>query len=148
VVWDDPPAWTRLEPANPARLTNYLVRRAPSDREDAEVGVFYFGPNEGGDPESNLERWLSQFTEAKRPHRQNRVVNGMPQTIAEIEGTYASGMPGGPPGPSKPGFRLEGAIVQTPSGLYFFKMTGPRATVLAARSAFFTMLDSVRKKEP
>jgi hypothetical protein len=146
IAWDDPGAWTRLAPSNPARLANYLIRRAGGDSEDAEVSVFYFGPDEGGDPEDNLDRWLHQFTEAKKPRRFTRKVNGMRQTVAEIEGTFVSGMPGGPPGPTKPGFRLHGAIVETPVGLYFFKMTGPRTTVLGARSAFMTMLDSVRKK--
>jgi hypothetical protein len=39
---------------------------------------------------------------------------------------------------------LLGAIVETPRGPWFFKMTGARATVEAARPAFDALLDSAR----
>ncbi|HVZ35201.1 MAG TPA: hypothetical protein VG963_22400, partial [Polyangiaceae bacterium] len=42
---------------------------------------------------------------------------------------------------------LLGAIVVPPSGgEYFFKMTGPSATVKAAKGPFYRMLDSVRQE--
>jgi hypothetical protein len=43
----------------------------------------------------------------------------------------------------KPNFRMIAAVVETPAGSYFFKLTGPNRTVEAARSAYVTLLDSV-----
>jgi hypothetical protein len=45
-----------------------------------------------------------------------------------------------------PGSRLIGAIVQAPSGLWFFKLTGPDKTVSAAAAALDKMVDSARPK--
>ena len=41
-------------------------------------------------------------------------------------------------------YGLLGAIVSSPGGSYFFKLTGPKATVKAARPKFYEFLDSVK----
>jgi hypothetical protein len=51
------------------------------------------------------------------------------------------GQKGAPP--PKVGQGMLGAIVESPSGLWFFKLTGPEATVKAARASFDAMLSSV-----
>jgi hypothetical protein len=45
----------------------------------------------------------------------------------------------------KPGYRIAGAIVEAPQGSVFFKLTGPAATVQAAKPAFDKMLQSVKR---
>jgi hypothetical protein len=52
-------------------------------------------------------------------------------------------MPGQPSKP-KAGYALIGAIVDAPTGAYFFKLTGPKATVAAARERFYQFLDTVK----
>jgi hypothetical protein len=37
-----------------------------------------------------------------------------------------------------------GAVVESPGGMWFFKLTGPDATVKAARSSFSWMIDSLK----
>jgi hypothetical protein len=147
IVWTDPPGWGKLPPSSPMRKATYKVPAAPKDAEEGEVAVFYFR-GEGGATEANIQRWINQFSDAKPADtkRSQRTVNGMNQTIVEVEGTYSGGMPGMQPGSAtpKPQFRLIGAVVETPAGPYFFKLTGPKKTVEAARGAFFTMLDSVK----
>ena len=44
---------------------------------------------------------------------------------------------------SKKGWRMTAAIVESPKGMYFFKLTGPDPTVKAARAAFDAMLDTL-----
>jgi hypothetical protein len=64
-----------------------------------------------------------------------------------VEGTYLN--PGGGMMTSqgkKPGYRLLGAIVEAPQGRVFFKMTGPAATVAAARAAFDGLVASIVKE--
>ena len=144
-TWVDPPGWKRV-PGSPVRQATYQVPRAKGDHEDGELGVFYFGPGESGGIEKNVERWIRQFSDVKpdQVKRQDRNANGLRQHTVEIDsGTFSSGMPGGPTKP-KPGFALLDAIVEAPSGNYFFKLTGPSATVKAARDTFFGLLDSVK----
>jgi hypothetical protein len=146
LVWKDPAGWQRAASGSAMRKATYKVPRLAKDPEDVEVAVFYFGANQGGGTEANIQRWISQFSDAKPSDvkRTVRTVAGMQQTIVEIEGTYASGMPGGEATP-KGRFRLLGAVVESPGGSYFFKMTGPKDSVAAARDAFYGMLDSVRQ---
>ena len=42
----------------------------------------------------------------------------------------------------RPGLRLLGAIVESPEGLVFFKLTGPAATVGAAQADFEALVAS------
>jgi hypothetical protein len=69
----------------------------------------------------------------------------MGQHIVEIpDGTYTNSMAmHGPKTPQK-NFALLGAVVDAPTGKYFFKLTGPAKTVKAAKDTFFKMLDTVK----
>jgi hypothetical protein len=146
VAWADPIGWQRLAPSNSMRKATYKIPAQPKDPEDAEMAVFYFGRSEGGSTEANIQRWVAQFSDAKPGDvkRTERTANGLKQTLVELEGTYTgSGMPGSPT-TAKSGYRLLGAVVETPVGSYFFKMTGPKKTMEAAHGACLTMLDSVK----
>lgn len=146
VTWEDPAGWQRVSLNNPMRKATYRVPRAQGDSEDGELAVFYFGPGQGGTIDANVDRWVKQFSgiDADDVKRADRSANGLRQHTVEIEkGTFASGMPGGPTRP-KEGYGLLGGIVVAPSGPYFFKLTGPSATVKAAREAFYALLDSVK----
>lgn len=128
------------------RLATYRVPKASGDAEDGELAVFYFGPGQGGDVGANLDRWKRQFSDVKKDdvRQTERTVNGLPAHVLEIErGIFASGMPGQPTTANK-GYALIGAIVETPAGSYFFKLTAPEKTVKSARAEFFSMLDSVK----
>jgi hypothetical protein len=151
ITWVDPQGLRRVPPKNAMRKASYEVPHAAGDTEDGELAVFYFGPGLGGGIEQNVARWVKQFSgiqpgDVKRADRQ---ANGLREHTVEIaRGTFESGMPGiGSSGPKKD-YALEGAIVEAPSGAYFFKMTGPAKTVAAARAAFLQLLDSVRPAEP
>ena len=63
--------------------------------------------------------------------------------LAIDHGTFASGMPG-EPAKQNPGYGLLGAIVETPAGNYFFKLTGPMKTVKSAEQTFLKLLDSIK----
>ena len=128
------------------RKASYEVPHAPADIEDGELAVFYFGPGQGGSIDANVDRWVKQFSDVTPADvkRADREQHGLRQHTVEIaSGTFESGMPGGSGGPKKR-YGLVGAIVEAPSGAYFFKMTGPSKTVAAAHAAFYQLLDSVR----
>lgn len=145
ITWLDPPGLRRVPPKNAMRKASYEVPRAAGDAEDGELAVFYFGPGQGGGIDANVDRWVKQFSDLKPGDvkRADREANGLREHTVEIQsGTFNSGM-GGPSVPKKD-YALEGAIVEAPSGAYFFKMTGPAHTIAAARGAFLQLLDSVR----
>lgn len=129
------------------RKATYTVPRAPGDKEDADLGVFYFGPGQGGGIEANVERWVKQFkgTKPEQVKRADRDVKGITAHTVEIEsGSYDSAPMGGGSAKPKDNYALLGAIVEAPSGAYFFKLVGPKATVAKAKKPFYEMLDSVK----
>jgi hypothetical protein len=145
IAWTDPAGWQRLPPTSMRKAT-YKIPAVSKDAEEAELAVFYFGAKEGGSTEANIQRWVSQFPDVPpgEVHRTERSSNGMKQTIVEVEGTYSgSGMPNTASGP-KANYRMAAAVVETPLGNYFFKLTGPKNTVQASRDAYLAMLNSVR----
>lgn len=146
ITWLDPPSFKRVPPSNAMRKASYVVPRASGDSEDGELTVFYFGPGQGGSIDANVDRWVGQFGDAKPGdvRRADREANGLRQHTVELDsGTFSSGMPGGSTKP-KGNYGLVGGIVETPSGAYFFKLTGPTGTVKQAKPEFYKLLDSIK----
>jgi hypothetical protein len=111
--------------------------------------VVTFGASQGGSVGDNIQRWVRQFDSLDdEPRRQDRKVDGMAVTRMDLAGVYRPmRMPGAAAGPATfPGSRLIGAIVQAPSGLWFFKLTGPDKTVAAASGELDKMVTSFRQK--
>ncbi|HEY4013173.1 MAG TPA: hypothetical protein VGM06_07535 [Polyangiaceae bacterium] len=151
LLWDDPKDFVRSAPKSPARMAEYVVPRAGADAEDAEVTVMTFGPRQGGTVDDNVKRWMDQFQPAlPTPRRMTRDINGMHVTFVEVAGTFAGNMMPNRQNlvapQSKAGWRLIGAIVESPSGLWFFKMTGPDLTVRGGAREFEDMVRSVRPR--
>jgi hypothetical protein len=145
--WDDPPRWKRGPVSSPMRVAEYVVPSAARDSADAECTVITFGSNQGGGVENNVDRWVRQFNPLSgAPSKATRQVGGMNVTRVEVAGSYhPMAMPGGPSGASTlPDARLVGAIVEAPSGLWFFKLTGPDNAVKAAAAEFDAMIGSLR----
>jgi hypothetical protein len=146
LTWTLPPGWT-LQPERSMRVATYSIPAAPGEAPEAECAVFYFGANQGGGVDANIERWIGQFQPATDSKRSAETVNGLAVTRVEVSGTYTS-----PAGPmmqsqgSKPDWRLLGAIVAGPQGAVFFKLTGPAKSVTAARAGFDALIGTTRKE--
>jgi len=129
------------------RAVEYRVPKTGGDAEDGECFVITFGQGQGGSVDDNIDRWVKQLEPTSSAvERAKRTVNGMNVTRVEVSGTYTPmAMPGMPPtGGPKQGWRLVGDIVEAPSGLWFFKMTGPDATMKAAGKELDGLIDTVR----
>jgi hypothetical protein len=143
----DPPEWKRAERSSMMRKATYSVPHAPGDKEDGDLGVFYFGPGQGGGIDANIDRWVKQFKgmTVEQAKRADRTIGGLVAHTIEIEsGTYDPGPMGGGKGGPKDNYALVGAIVEAPSGSYFFKLVGPKATVVKAKKTFYKMIDSIK----
>lgn len=146
VQWSYPGTWTR-DAGRPMRIVTYTIPAAQGDPEAGECGVFYFGEQQGGDIDGNIQRWGAQFEGATQAEKTTLTVDGLNVTTARIEGTFLA--PGGPMMQSqgkKENYRLLGAIIEAPGGMVFFKCTGPNATIQSAVPAFNAMVQSVRKQ--
>ncbi len=148
--WTDPSSWRRGTPSSTMRRAQYVIPGA-SPNSDGELTVFWFGAGQGGSIESNLTRWYGQFEQPDgRPSsavatRESRTSHGLTVTVTRVEGRFAAGsmgMPGAAPTAPRDGYALLAAIVETPNGPWFFKMTGPRATVTSAGAAFDELVSS------
>ncbi len=124
--------------------------RVPGPAGDGECAVFYFGPGQGGDPESNVLRWADQFGQPDGGSsrdaliRRELVVEGIPVIVAEVRGTYSGGMTGTGPQTPRPDSMLFGAVAMGPDANWFFKLTGPEETIEGQREQFMSLVESLR----
>ena len=87
LTWTVPAAWVEEAPANAMRKAQYRVGG------DATCVVYYFGPGEGGDAQSNAARWADQFerpdgSSAREAMSFERFeVADVPVTLVEVTGT-------------------------------------------------------------
>ncbi len=135
-----PEGWKSTVPSSSMRTAEYLL---PGEGgADASLVVFYFGPDQGGSVEANIDRWYGQFTQPdgastkERSRRTEKSVGNLKVTLVDITGTYTGGgMGGGSPAPM-PGYRMLGAIIVAPRGPFFYKLVGPAATVANWTASF------------
>ena len=139
--WSVPAGWRTMPNPSSMRIATYAVPHAAGDAADADVSV----TRAGGDVSANIARWGTQFEGAGEPKLKTQTVHGLEVTVVELEGTYGSAMSADTK--PRPGWALLGAIVRTRGQPYFFKMTGPAATVHGARAAFTSLVDSVHPAE-
>lgn len=112
-------------------------------KNKAEVIFFHFGEGDAGGVKANVDRWLGQFQEPREKINakvDEAKVKNRKVTYVQAEGTYMSGMPGGPK-TAQPNSMLLGAILESPQGSVFVRMTGPAELVKASRDEFRKMVE-------
>jgi hypothetical protein len=149
--FDAPKEWASRTPASSMRIAEFTLPRAAKDAEDAELAIFFFG-GQGGSVQANIDRWIGQM--AQPDGRASREVattttlktrSGMKVSLVDVTGTYVAEMkPGSSERLNKPGFRLRAAVVETPRGPYFVKLTGPAATIARWDKTFVDFLSGLR----
>ena len=81
--------------------------------------------------------------------RKTQTINGLNVTMVDVSGTYVAEVrPGAAEHYNKPGFRLRAAVVETPRGPYYIKLTGPAKTVAAADADYMALLTSLKASAP
>lgn len=136
-----PTEWTWVEVSSPMRKAQLKVPGAKPE-EFADITFFHFGAGSGGDIQSNAQRWIAQFKGAEGAGKIDvQEINGAKVTLVTTEGTFSSGMPGGPTTPLE-NQALLGAIIEHGDGNVFVKMTGPAALVKESRQKFLAFLAS------
>ena len=142
--------WKPVTTTSSMRVAQFAIPRAAGDPQDAEIVVYYFGGT-GGTIEANIERWVGQMQQPDgKPssgvaQRSKRTINGLAVTLVDVSGTYIAEMtPGSAERHNSPNFRLRAAVVETPNGPYFVKLTGPAKTIAAADKSFEQFIASLK----
>ena len=151
LTWSVPDTWRRGA-ERPMRAATYEIGPTAGDPEPAECAVYYFGKEQGGGVQDNVDGWIGQFEQPDGgPSKEiaitdTREIAQMKVTTVEVPGTYTGSMgPMSGGGVAKENFRMLAAIVEGPEGAVFFKLTGPEATVTASRSAFDRLISSIMR---
>jgi hypothetical protein len=133
LAWQAPTQWTS-KPAGAMRKATYTV---PGDGGDAELSVTAFPGDVGGEL-MNVNRWRGQLAlpplaAADLDGSVSRVESsGLKLTVVELA---SAGDPNGK--------AMMGAIVPVGGSTWFFKLTGPGASVRSAKPAFLEFLHTV-----
>ena len=141
-----PASWEWVEVFVPMRKAQLKVTDSKT-KNFADVIFFYFGPGDGGGVKANVNRWFGQFKEPRdkiKAKTEETTIGNHKVTYVEAEGTYQSGMPGGTMTP-KPNYALTGAIIESPKGSVFVRMTGPQGLVKASSAEFKKMIEVALK---
>ena len=142
IGWVKPDAWEKVDHPSTMRKATFKIPKVEGDTEDAEMSVTQVG----GGIEANIERWEGQFEGSPDAKTEKKTIADWEVTIVSIEGTFKSGGPMmGGSGEPQENWALLAAIVNTEPA-HFFKMTGPKKTVNAARGDFDSFVASFGKK--
>jgi len=152
LVFTGQDGWRQHEPTSRMRVVSYTLPAAEGD-EDAELVVYYFGPDQGGSVEANLDRWYGQFEQPgggstkEAAEREEREVNGMTVHVVDVGGTYvAETRPGSGRRVNEPGHRMLAAVVVAPGGSHFVKLIGPEDTVERWAESFDAFLEAMQQE--
>lgn len=143
IDYDLPAGWASEQPSSGMRLAQASI---PGPGGPGQLVVFYFGPGGGGSVEANIERWVGQVEPApgEQPERETFEANGFRVTAVDLSGTLLpTGMGMGPTEP-QPDSRMIAAVVEGEGGPWYFKATGPEATLADQRDELMGLLKSVR----
>ena len=139
LTFNRPADWAWVPVTSPMRKAQLKIPGAKPDA-GADVTFFYFGEGGGGDVQANAQRWVNQFRGPEGAAKiDEQKIGGLKVTMVSTEGTYSSGMPGGPT-TALDNYALLGAIVEGKEGNVFVKMTGPTALVKESRGKFLAFL--------
>ncbi len=131
-----PDGWKVETPTSDMRAAQYKLPKAEGDTEDALLILYYFGPGQGGSAQANIDRWIGQIVQPDgtpsnvRAKTGSETINGLAVQTVDLSGNYSGGMsPDSAPVNKQAIYRLRGAVIDTPKGSYFVKLTGPEKTV-------------------
>jgi hypothetical protein len=150
LAYTTPPSWSTRPAASSMRVAEFVIPRTKGDGEDGELILYYFGTG-AGTVDANIDRWIGQIQQPdgsstkEKARRSSQTVNGLRVSMVDATGIYvAETRPGGAEHYNKAGFRLRAAVVETPRGPYYIKMTGPEKTIAEADAAFTAFLGSLK----
>ncbi len=148
-----PTKWIPEPPPSPARIGQWQVPPPRGETgESGEVVAFFFGQDIGGSAKENIAGWIATMaTPDGHPATgdvKEHTVGGTHISQVVIDGTYSEPAPiAGMPPLAKPGYVLVGAVIESPQGNVYWRLTGPEPLVTANLPLFNKMIDSVKPED-
>jgi hypothetical protein len=150
-----PAKWIAEPAESPARAGQWRVTalrgtaETSSAADEGEVVVFSFGSGLGGTPQENIAAWKETIRDsAGHPATaevKTRVVAGFKISEWVAFGSYNDPVPiPGMPPVVRPDYGLAAAVIETPQGSLYWRLTGPEPLVTATLPLFRKMLDGVK----
>ena len=94
-----PDNWQARPPSRAMRAAEFTIPRAEGDNEDGQMVVYYFGANQGGGIQANMDRWRNMFTTGDgAPVDDSNVqtdtleTNGLTIHVIDVQGRYTDRM--------------------------------------------------------
>ncbi len=134
--------WIRQQPRSSMRAAQFLYDHEDEALKDVELVLFYFGKGQGGNKQANIDRWVGQFDGTPTVEQKDEEMEGKTITLLEAKGTYMDGPPFGGNKTPRPDYTMLAAIMPSPEGDVFLKMTGPNDSMAAAKEAFLAFVKS------
>jgi hypothetical protein len=149
--YDVPAGWVAKTPSSSMRVADFDLPKVAGDSEDATTTIYFFGAQQGGSVQANMDRWINQLSQPDgKPSKDvaktsTLTSHGLKISVVDVSGTYiAETAPGSGQHLNKPGFRQLAAVVETPGGSYYVKLTGPAKTVAKWEASYMALLKSLR----
>jgi len=134
-------------------MAQYKLPKTEGDKDDASLVLYYFGANQGGTAQANIDRWIAQMQQADgssskdKAKTENLTINGLKVTTVDVSGTYTAEMaPGSGSFHNDADYRLRAAVIETPKGNYFVKLAGPAKTIARWDQSYTEYLKSFEFK--
>lgn len=124
--------WVAVEPRSALIQAEFTLPKAEGDERNGRLTVL----KAGGTVAANIERWRHQFEELKEKPVEELHVSGTKVTLVDLSGTYKEYRGVRQPVIKRTGYRMLGAIISKPDGLWFVKGYGPEKTMARHADAF------------
>lgn len=148
MAWVAPEGWVEEVPSNAMRKAQFVLPSPFNDGTEATVVLFNFGGG-GGAVQANLDRWYSQFKQPDGGNTKDRAkvvnadYNGFKHTLVDVTGIFLyQETLMGPVTEERPNHRLLADVIETASGPWFIKLTGPEAVVDYYHASFYDFASS------
>jgi hypothetical protein len=148
-----PEGWMTEKTSSSMRVAQYKLPRVEGDKDDGSLVLYYFGSNQGGTAQANIDRWIGQMQQTDgssskdKAKTETMTVNGLKVTTVDVTGTYTAEMaPGSGSFHNDENYRLRAAVIETPKGNYFVKLAGPAKTIARWDQAYADYLKSFEFK--
>ena len=138
IKFDVPTAWIQQKPSNNMRKAQYGIPDKEQEAANGSMTLFFFGPSRNRMDEI-IKRWRGQVSGGvgdPETFQGNTKV-----TLLDLHGDYEGDFGGQPIHNA----RMFAAVVETEDGPWYFKVTGPAATIGDWREEFISLLKTAHK---
>ena len=130
--------WIRQQVTSSMRAGQLTYDHEDEKLKDVDVVLYYFGQGGGGGIQANIDRWIGQFDGTPESKVEEKEMGDRKVTFLTAKGTFMESSGGPFSGNKTPreNYTMLAAILPSPQGAVFLKLTGPNDSVEAMKKEF------------